>query len=170
MKRILYDIFIIAVVSGTIWYLYINYSDVVIETLFGPQNQIVYIDNLAVSVSVAETLEERQQGLSGVEQLGELEGKLFIFEEEGFPSIWMKDMLIPLDILWINNDYKIIHIEERVSPDTFPQSYVPDEPARFVLEVNAFFVDSFGVTEGDTVTIPASLLPEDLKNRLIGIE
>ncbi len=170
MKRILFDIFIIAAVSGTLWYLYVNYSETVIESLFGPQNQVIYIENLAVSVGVADTDAERRQGLSGVESLNELEGKLFIFEAEDFYSIWMKDMLIPLDIIWINEDYKIVHIEEQVSPDTFPRSFVSDEPARFVLEVNSFFVDSFKVNEGDRVTIPAGMLPQDLRDKFTETE
>jgi len=170
MKQILFDILIVTAVSGTLWLLYVNYNQIVIEKLFGPQNQIIYIENLAVSVSVAETDAERKQGLSGVAELGELEGKLFIFEEEDFYSIWMKDMLIPLDIIWINNEYEIVHIEEQVSPDSFPKSFSPAEPARFVLEVNSFFTDSFNINTGDMVTIPAGLLPDDLRDRLIGIE
>ena len=167
MKRIVFDIFVILVAVGTIWYVYANYGEDIFAFLFGQQSSTIYIEDLAISVSVADEPEERRQGLSGVTELGELEGKLFVFEEEKQLGIWMKDMLMDIDILWINSDMEIVHIVEQVSPDTFPETFSNTEPAQFVLETNAFFVESFKIEEGDRVTIPAGLLPDELRKEVV---
>lgn len=162
MRRILRDILIIAATVSIIWFVYVRYGDVIFLTLFGEQPATMYVRSTPIAVSIADEQQERVQGLSGVEALGEFEGKLFVFPEEDYYSMWMKDMLIPIDIVWINNEMEIVHIENNVLPSTFPNSFVSDEPARFVLEVNAFFMDSEQIKEGDTVTLPPSALPADL--------
>ena len=117
--------------------------------------------------SVDEETNERIAGLSGVSGLRDLEGKLFIFDADGKHGIWMKDMLIPIDILWIDKNLKVIHIVENASPDSYPHTvFSPPLDARFVLEMNAFFVSSLKIKVGDTLTLPPSLIPEDIKRNL----
>ena len=75
------------------------------------------------------------------------QGMLFVFEEEGFHSFWMKNMEIPIDILWLDAGKRIVHIEERVPPcpeDPCP-SYRPPIPALYVLELKAGRVDECGL-------------------------
>ncbi len=105
-----------------------------------------------------------QRGLSGVRSLGELEGELFIFDSAGVYGIWMKDMQFPIDVIWIDNNFKVVHIEKNISPGTYPQVFANTTPARFVLEVNANFANSFAITEGSLLTLPASLVPKDLQS------
>ena len=167
MKRILFDILVIAVAATTIWYVYTNYGERILFSLFGEQADTIYIENLAIKVMVADEPDERKQGLSGVESLRELQGMLFVFDDSDTHGIWMKDMLIPLDIIWINDQFEIVYIERNATPESYPKVFSPREPARFVLEVNAFFSESFGVAVGDKVTIPASILPADLKERVV---
>ena len=162
MKKIFLDVFIIAVIVATAMFVYQTYGTQIIEFFFGEQPATMFVESTPISVTVADEYEEGVQGLSGVESLREFEGKLFVFPEEDLHGIWMKDMLMPLDIIWINNEFKIVHIEENVSPDTYPDSFEPEEPARFVLEVNAFFARNANVEVGDVVTVPASALPLDL--------
>lgn len=162
MIKIFQDILIMIVVAATAWFVYTTYGDEVRTFLFNEPAPIVYIDDLAITVTIADEPDEWQRGLSGVTELSEREGKLFIFDEEDFYSIWMRGMLIPIDIVWINNEFEIVHIEERVDPDTFPESFVPDEPARFVLEVNAFFTESYKISEGDVLTLPPNIIPKDI--------
>ncbi len=83
-------------------------------------------------------------------------GMLFVFSSEGVHKFWMKNTLIPLDMLWIAGDGRIIHIEHDVPPckgDPCP-SYGPDTPARYVLEVNAGYARERGVGVGDQVLLP----------------
>lgn len=98
------------------------------------------IGSTTVDVSVADSVPERIQGLSDTPFLPEHVVKLFVFEAEGNHSIWMKDMNYALDILWLNKEGLVIHIEEDVSPDTYPKSFASPVPAWYVVEANAGFV------------------------------
>ena len=104
-----------------------------------------------ILVDIADTPELRERGLSGRESLPEERGMLFVFPEEGLHRFWMKDMRFSIDILWISPDQRIVHIEKSVAPETYPESFGPDESARYVLEVPAGYVETLGVHEGDRV-------------------
>ena len=97
----------------------------------------VVIAGTTINVEIAQTEAEREQGLSGNKPLADDEGMLFIFDKPGYHGFWMKDMLFSIDIIWISADKKIVHIETNLSPDTYPKSFSPFEPAQYVLEVNA---------------------------------
>jgi len=166
MKSI-YELFILAVVAVTWLLIYQNFGDN-IKNFFssGEPTYVVYLSDVALEVTVADEPHERIQGLSGVESLRDFEGKLFIFDVEDYYGIWMKDMLIPIDVMWFNNDLRLVHIERNMTPDTFPDSFTSDEPARFVLEMNAYFVDSLKIQEGSRLIVPPELLPRDIRERL----
>lgn len=121
--------------------------------IFSQQEPVVHIGGAEMSVSVARTLNERRRGLSGTYELPELGGKLFIFERSERHGIWMKDMNYPIDIFWIDEDEVVVHIEEDVSPKTFPKSFRPSDPAIYVLETNANFARDYSVRVGDQVDI-----------------
>lgn len=85
---------------------------------------------------VADTDLKRIAGLSGVASLPQgVDGMLFVFPEPGQYSIWMKDMLMSLDIYWLDEKFEIVHQELQVSPDTYPQSFTNETPALYVLEL-----------------------------------
>lgn len=162
MKRIIIDSIVLIAIVAAILYVYRYYGEEIITHFFGEQQSTMYVESTPIKVSIADEPEERTRGLSGVESLREFEGMLFVFPEEDYYGMWMKDMRFPLDILWINNDMRIVHIEENVKPETYPDSFTSDEPARFVLEVNAFFARNANVVEGDEVSLPPSAIPRDL--------
>ena len=95
----------------------------------------------------ADDLNERAQGLSGVKDLGNNEAMLFIFDEQQKHGIWMKDMLIPLDILWLSADKRVVHIEEYVTPESYPRIYYPRVPAKYVLELKSGIVDKLSICQ-----------------------
>lgn len=165
IRRFIIDAVVLITVVITLGFLYDTYKDSVLDFFFSEQKIGVFVRDVPVTVSVADSETERIKGLSGVTSLREQEGKLFFFDSEGWYGIWMKDMLMPIDIIWINNQGNIVHIEENVMPDSYPTIYSSTVPARFVLEVNAFFVDTFNIKLGDKVTIPAHRLPGDLQPR-----
>src|SRR3989344_2846222 len=71
------------------------------------------------TVRVAKAHGERERGLSGTPALAPTEGMLFEFPTNALHSIWMKDMLIPIDIVWLSDEFLVVDIRENVSPDSF---------------------------------------------------
>ena len=117
--KLFFEIFVLFVVVVTGWFVYQNYWDDLVYILFSDEpNYVLYIDDVALQVTVADNKEERIKGLSGVSSLGDFEGKLFIFDESNYHGIWMKDMRIPIDILWFNEDLELVDYKENVSPDS----------------------------------------------------
>lgn len=104
-------------------------------------------------VEVAATPREQTRGLMFRERLEENKGMLFIFDEEGNYGFWMKNMLIPLDIIWLNKNKEIVFIEQNVQPckpDVCP-IITPNKAAQYVLEINAGLVDKIGIKTGNTL-------------------
>ena len=163
LRNFFLNLIIVVTMIATFVFLYQSYKDSVIDYFTGDSKVGILVRDVTFTVSIADTPEERYQGLSGVAELPTLEGKLFIFDTEGQYGFWMKDMVIPLDIIWINNDRKIVHIEEGIRPDSYPAVFSSPTPARFVLEINAHLVSTFNINVGDTVLIPSNKLPRDLR-------
>lgn len=101
-------------------------------------------DELHYKVQVAETDEEQQKGLQGVEDLPVDEGMLFVYDREQPLSFWMKDTLIPLTVAFINKDMSVIAVYDAWPGDETPMQ----ETAMYVLEVNA----DEDIDEGDDVS------------------
>lgn len=120
-----------------------------------PNTLPLVIGSTTVEASVADSLPERIEGLSNTPFLPVGVVKLFAFGSLSKHSIWMKDMLYPLDIMWISEKGVIVHIEENVSPDSYPQSFTPPVPAWYVVEANAGFTASNTIAIGDTVVLLA---------------
>ena len=113
----------------------------------------VVLGGVEVQVELAQTAEGQSKGLSGRETIAEGEGMLFIFENEGVYSFWMKDMNFPIDIIWINKKGEVVHIKENASPESYPISFSNSLPAIYVLEVEAGFSDKYDIKLGDTVLL-----------------
>jgi uncharacterized membrane protein (UPF0127 family) len=113
--------------------------------------RVFFPDGSSIMAELARTDEERARGLMFRERIRPDEGMLFVFEEEGLHSFWMKNTLVPLDILWLGRDRRIIHIAADVPPcksDPCP-TYGPDIPASFVLELKAGEARARGLKPGD---------------------
>jgi uncharacterized protein len=110
------------------------------------------VDSMVVNVEIADTAKERAQGLMFRENLGESEGMLFVFEGENYHSFWMKNTLIPLEMIFINENLEIVDIKHAVPCKIDPcANYRPAEPAGYVLEVNEGFSAENGISIGDRV-------------------
>lgn len=97
-----------------------------------------------IVVEIAQTAEARAEGLSGRKSLDFGNGMLFI-EDFGTEScVWMRNMQFSIDVMWFDGDRRLTHVEERVSPDTFPLSFCSDEPAAYILEVPAGYAQHIG--------------------------
>ncbi|MBM4265311.1 MAG: DUF192 domain-containing protein [Deltaproteobacteria bacterium] len=105
-----------------------------------------------VAIELATTPDARQLGLMYRDELAPGTGMLFVFPDLAPRSFWMLNTKIPLDILFIADDGRIVNIHERTKPYS-PQSLPSREPVRFVLEVPAGFTDAHGVDAGDHVSL-----------------
>lgn len=124
---------------------------------------VVRIGNVPIRVEVANTDALRANGLGGRDSLGATNGMLFIFDKSDYHQIWMKDMHIVIDVIWIDANFKVVDITKGLRPDTYPKTFEPVSPARFVIETNNHYAESFGIKMGDMVTLPPELIPEDLR-------
>lgn len=114
---------------------------------------VVSVGGVDVRVMLADTPQKRTRGLSGSAGLDSDEGMLFIFPKDGIYGFWMKDMHFAIDILWLSSDGTVVHIEENVSPESYPASFDPGKPARYVLELQAGFAKAHNIAAGDVATI-----------------
>ena len=119
------------------------------------------IDNgnkiIKVNVEVADDINEQMQGLMFREKLDENAGMIFVFDEESYLGFWMKNTLIPLDIIFINRDFEIVDIKYAVPCKNDPcKNYVTIKPAEYVLEVNGNFTAHNYVKTGDKVVLKLS--------------
>lgn len=102
-----------------------------------PREDYVEIEGERISVQIAMSREERARGLMFKEELCENCGMLFVFEKEEAHSFWMKNTLIPLDIIFIDSDLKIFEVISAFPCEEEPcESYSPRGKALYVLEVN----------------------------------
>lgn len=119
-----------------------------------PNTVPLLIGSTTVKASVADSLPERIKGLSDTPFMPADVVKLFVFGSLDTHSIWMKDMQYPLDIFWLTENGIIVHIEQNVSPDSYPQqSFASPVPAWYVIEANAGFAASNTISIGDKVVL-----------------
>lgn len=118
----------------------------------------ISVGTVPLKVIVADEEAERKEGLSGRTTLAEGEGMLFDFgQKDVFPSFWMREMLIPIDIIWIEGG-KIAKIDKNLTPpdkdavESSLQLYYPEKPIDYVLEVNGGFSDKNNLKTGDAVS------------------
>lgn len=119
----------------------------------GLNEKMIAINGQKLAVEIADEPQEQSQGLSDRTSLGQDKGMLFVFPQPLMPAFWMKNMHFSLDMLWINADGKVIAITKNISPDTYPNTFQPPSPVKYVLEVNAGWSDKNSIKIGDAMTI-----------------
>ena len=119
-----------------------------------PVNQVCF-GAQCFFVKLAKTDAEREKGLMSVTQLDENSGMFFIFDKEGVYPFWMKNTLIPLDMIWIDSNNKVVFIGQNAQPcKTFICPMInPKVKASYVLEINAGISDKLGIKIGDTAEV-----------------
>jgi uncharacterized membrane protein (UPF0127 family) len=117
---------------------------------------VIFADGTRVDVEVACTDAARARGLMFRDALGEREGMLFAFDVPRAYAFWMKNVRLPLDIIWLDAAGRVVWLVEAAPPcaaEPCPP-YVPGAKASFVVEVAAGFVRRHEVARGDLVTLP----------------
>ena len=111
------------------------------------------------NVWIAETQAARVQGLSDQPSMPRDWGMWFDRESTGVASFWMKNMHFPLDMLWLDESFQVVHVThnaevlEAGTPDAELPRYRPPVPVRYVLEVNAGLAQELGLQEGVVVEV-----------------
>jgi len=120
--------------------------------------QTLIVNDKVFRIDIAETMADRARGLSGRDGLRDDEGMLFIFPIAGKYSFWMKDMLFPIDMVWIR-DARIVGVTANVPPPESGTSmlrlenYPPPSAVDMVLEVVAGEAEKAGMKVGDLVVL-----------------
>ena len=98
-------------------------------------------------IQIADSQEEREKGLMFVSNMPEEEGMLFIFENEGVYPFWMKNTLIPLDIIWLGENQSIVFIKKNALPCKEEPCEIinPGKSAKYVLEINSGIFDKLNL-------------------------
>lgn len=116
----------------------------------GDAETILRVGNALIRAEIADTPEKKARGLSGRAALGENEGMLFVFEKPGIYSFWMKDMNFPIDIIWLDEYFRVVDISADAEPSSFPNLFTPSAPAQYALEVPGGFAQQH-ITIGEYV-------------------
>ena len=108
-----------------------------------------------IDVEIADTQALRTQGLMHRTQLAENQGMLFVYPDQAVRGVWMKNTLLPLDVLFLSADGKIVSILRRLTPCTQEPCpiYTSTTDASYMLEVNAGFVDRHRLTTNQDLMI-----------------
>jgi uncharacterized protein len=113
------------------------------------------------NVQVAKTPKEKEIGLMNVKKLALDSGMLFEYPDNSYPSIWMKNTIIPLDALFIDSQAKVVHIEHNMEPNSLA-SRKTKKVCKYVLEINGGLAKKIGINEGDL--IGTTLLSKNITN------
>ncbi|OGZ31936.1 MAG: hypothetical protein A3H02_00415 [Candidatus Niyogibacteria bacterium RIFCSPLOWO2_12_FULL_41_13] len=116
-----------------------------------PAFQKIKIGETIISVELADDSPKQTRGLSGKDKLKENNGMLFIYDKPEIRSIWMKDMKFPIDIIWVDENKKIIGVENGVKPESYPKSFESPGPVKYILETNSGFAEKYGLKPGALV-------------------
>ena len=144
MKKLL--IFVFIVIIAFVLYLFFRNDESVKLT----------IKDQTLKVEIADDKAEQEIGLMNRESLDEDRGMLFVYQTPKVPTFWMKDMLIPLDMIFIGTDKKINYIEKNVpicneTDSTKCPTYSSSAPVQYILEVAAGYAEKNKLQVGDLV-------------------
>ncbi|HLC37093.1 MAG TPA: DUF192 domain-containing protein, partial [archaeon] len=116
-------------------------------------SRVCFENNECFFVETASSPEKQAKGLMFVDSMNENQGMFFIFEEESERFFWMKNVLIPLDFVWIDEGFKVIDLTANVPVclrDPCP-AYSPKEKAKYVLELNSGTIKEKNLSVGGKV-------------------
>ena len=143
MKKWVGVVAVLVVCSVSFYVYFEKKSGIISATLHNEKLQLVVADTDALQT----------QGLSGQKFLAENTGMFFVFRNPDMYQFWMKDMLFSLDIIWFDENYKIVSIKENINPESYPEVFGPLVPSKYVLEVNAGYVKRYAINIGDVINI-----------------
>jgi uncharacterized protein len=116
----------------------------------------ISINGFKVLFAIASTDEQRIKGLSGLEKLNENEGMLFMFDEPSRPGFWMNEMNFPIDIIWLDSNGKVVHIEKNLEPCAIFMTcpvYESQLDSLYVIELRSGFTNEHSIKNGTIIDV-----------------
>lgn len=114
-------------------------------------------ETFSFNVEIADEPNEREKGLMFRDNLSQDTGMFFIFDEPKILNFWMKNTLIPLDIIFIDENFKIISVSENAEPciekDAMCPGYFSQSAAKYVLEIAGGRAKELKIKTGDKISI-----------------
>ena len=114
-------------------------------------DKTVSIGSKKIQAEVTMNPAEMEQGLGGRACIEANQAMLFVFDKPGRYAFWMKDMRFPIDIVWIDANHKVVGLDIDVAPSTYPDVFVSEKPAQYVLELQANRSKALDITLGTPV-------------------
>ena len=142
--------------------IFVNLS-LVLLLLFNPfakkETVKVKLGQGVLNLEISDTLEKRTKGLMFRNTMGGNNGMFFVFDYADYQAFWMKNTLLPLDIIWLDADAKVLGVKKNAIPckelDRTQENcplYRSYERAKYVLEVNAGWFDKNNIEIKDSLT------------------
>jgi len=126
------------------------------EPQFKKQGELTFLSGKGkkeirkIDIEIASSDSSRTYGLMFRKSMDDTKGMLFIFDEAGPQSFWMKNTIMSLDMLFVNEDKEIVKIHKNTKPYS-TDSYPSVKPSMYVVEVTAGFTEKYGIKEGDRI-------------------
>ena len=100
------------------------------------------------ATETANTTKRKMLGLSGRKTFPKNHAMLFVFADNTYNGFWMKDMHLSIDIVWLDENKRVVHIEREVEPNTFPKVFGDHKKSKYVLEFDSGTSERIGIKTG----------------------
>jgi uncharacterized protein len=122
---------------------------------FQKQGELIFSDAKdkiisKIEIEIADNEDKRMTGLMYRDKMNENQGMLFLFQVEEQQAFWMKNTILPLDIIFVNAKREVVSIQKNAEP--YSEKSLPSfKPAQYVVEVNAGYTDKNGIKAGTII-------------------
>ncbi len=155
------DISVGPIIAGVLLVVLVVVVFIILPNMLQPTTSLRLGDGI-FRARIAANETDRTKGLSGVTQLNSDQALLMAFPNEDKWNIWMKDMKIPIDIIWLDKNKIVIYIVKNASPENSASKvFEPKTPAKYVIELPAGSVDSKAIKTNSTAVFQINT--EDIK-------
>lgn len=154
MKKVLLAFAILLLIIGGLYFIQNNFLKGERKLSFFKKSSTIIIGDQNFKVTVVSSQQELEIGLSKTNSLPQDQGMLFLFKKPDYYSFWMKNMKIPIDIIYINNDTIVTIIDNAQPPKNNNENliiYTPIEPSNKVLEIQAGLSKKYNFKNGDKI-------------------
>lgn len=114
------------------------------------------LGGVSLKLEYATTTAAQERGLGGRSQIPSGYGMLFVFDHDDRYAFWMRDMLVPIDIFWLDDKGQVVFTTSELATSTFPNVFYPPVPVRYVLETESGFARRHRIATGTPLLLKSS--------------